>query len=134
MGVQVLLISTDSKFVHKNWHDFELCNIDCMKDCVPFPMLTDPGGVLGDVYGAYVPAAGVDIRATVVIDPDGVVNWLSVNVPPLGRNADEIIRGIQALQEHAKTGKVVPASWTPGKETLDPSYENSGKIWRTLKK
>lgn len=134
MDVQVFLISTDSKFVHKNWYDCELCHIDCMKGGVPFPMLTDPGGILGDPYGAYVAPAGVDIRGTVLIDPEGIVNWLSVNVPPLGRNAGEIVRGIQALQEHEKTGKVIPASWTPGQETLDPSYENSGKVWKTLKK
>ena len=105
-----------------------------MKDGVPYPMLSDPRGTLGDPYGAYVSSVGVDIRGTVLINPEGVIQLVSVNVPPLGRNPDEIVRCVQALQEHAKTGKVMPASWRPGGQTLDPSFENAGKVWKALKK
>ncbi len=134
MGVQVFVISTDSKFVHKNWEEVELVHIPSMKDGVPYPMLADPRGVVGEPYGVYNEAGGVDFRGTVIINPEGVVQLISVNVPPLGRNPDEIIRCIQALQEHAKTGKVMPANWRPGAQTLDPSFENAGKVWKAIQK
>lgn len=128
LGVQVFVISTDSKFVHKNWDESELCQM--IEGGMPFPMLADQTGALGSVYGVYNETVGVNIRGTVVIDPEGVVQLLSINTPPLGRNPDEIVRCIQALQEHAKTGQVMPASWRPGEATLAPTYENAGKVWK----
>ena len=132
MGVQVFVISTDSKFVHKNWDESELCHM--IEGGMPFPMLADQTGALGRAYGVYNENVGVNIRGTALIDPDGVLQLLSINTPPLGRNPGEIVRCIQALQEHAKTGEVMPASWEPGAETLDPSYENAGKVWKVSKK
>lgn len=130
----MFLVSTDSVFVHKNWDEVELCNIESMRSEVPYPMLTDVGGRIGDMYGVYDAVGGVDIRGTVLISPEGIVQLNYINIPPLGRNPDEIVRCVQALQETVKTGKVAPSKWTPGKNMLDPSYENSGKVWKTLQK
>jgi len=68
LGVEVLAISTDSRFSHKIWQETELSKM--VEGGVPFPMLSDAGGRVGDVYGVYDEAAGVDIRGRFLIDPD----------------------------------------------------------------
>ena len=132
IGLQVFAISTDSKFVHKQWDEMELCKM--IDGGFPFPILADQNGAIGKAYGVYEENVGVNIRGTVLINPDGVIQLLSINVPPLGRSAAEILRCAQALQEHATTGIVVPADWTPGSPTLSPTPENIGNIWKNYKK
>ena len=99
----------------------------------PFVMLSDQTGAIGKAYRCY-DESGVDIRGTVIISPEGVVQLLSVNVPPLGREPKEILRGVTALKESAASGKVAPAGWVPGKELLETTPENSGNVWKTYKK
>ena len=128
----MFVISPDSKFVHKQWNESELCKM--IDGGFPFVMLSDPMGNIARSYGVYDDEDGIYLRGTVIIDPDGVVNLLSVNVHPLGRNAEEIVRDFQALKENAATGKVAPAGWKPGDKMLETTEENSGNIWKTYKK
>lgn len=100
----------------------------------PFAMLADQTGAIGRAYRTYDEEGGVNIRGTVIINPEGVVQLLSVNVPPLGREPKEILRAVTALKESAESGKVAPAGWTPGKEMLETTPENSGNVWKTYKK
>ena len=87
-----------------------------VKGGIPFPMLSDPGGKIGQVYGVYDDGAGVDVRGRFIIDPDGVIQAMEVLTPPVGRNPNELIRQIQAYQHNRTTGEVTPSGWQPGQQ------------------
>jgi alkyl hydroperoxide reductase subunit AhpC len=96
---------------------------------VPWPMLSDSGGRIGQIYGIYDEQAGVDIRGRFLIDPDGVIQAMEVMTPPVGRNILELIRQVQAFQHVRATGEVTPAGWHPGDPTLKPGPALVGKVW-----
>lgn len=100
---------------------------------VPFAMLSDSGGKIGEAYGVYDEAAGVDIRGRFLIDPDGIIQAMEVMAPPVGRSVSELIRQVQAFQHVRATGEVTPAGWRPGKQTLKPTPELAGKVWKEWK-
>jgi len=126
--VAVLSVSVDSRFVHKMWEEHELTKmLDGAK--IPFPMLNDPGGALGRVYGVYDEAAGVDIRGRFIIDPEGIIQAAEIMTPTVGRNFEETVRQLKAFQHVAKTGEVTPAAWQPGDKTLTPGPALVGKVW-----
>ncbi len=131
MDVEVLSISTDSRFVHKIWQEQELSRM--IEGGVPFPMLSDPGGKIGKVYGVYDEAAGVDIRGRFIIDPDFVIRAMEVLTPEVGRNPEELIRQIRAYQHVRNTGEVTPSGWQPGQVTLKPGPQLVGKVWEVWK-
>jgi len=131
LGVEVLAISTDSRFSHKIWQETELSKM--VEGGVPFPMLSDAGGRVGDVYGVYDEAAGVDIRGRFLIDPDFNIRAMEVITPEVGRNVVELIRQIKAFQHVTATGEVTPAGWQPGKPTLKPGPDLAGKVWTVWK-
>lgn len=122
-------MSVDSVFVHKMWNDNELSKM--VKGGIPFPMLSDPGGKIGTIYGVYDDVAGVENRGRFIIDPDGVVQAYEVLTPPVGRNVSETLRQIQAYQLVRKTkgAEVTPSGWRPGKLTLKPGPDLVGKVW-----
>jgi peroxiredoxin (alkyl hydroperoxide reductase subunit C) len=131
-GIQLFVISTDSKFSHKEWTESELA--PAVGGSYPFPMLADSLGKIGKPYGIFDENGGVDLRGVVIIDKKGIVQSISVNAAPLGRNPKEILRVALALKEHDDNGgKVIPACWVPGDEVIDPTYENSGKMWDNYK-
>jgi alkyl hydroperoxide reductase subunit AhpC len=131
MGVEVLAMSVDSRFSHKIWQEEELSKM--VSGGVPFPLLSDPGGQIGRVYGIYDEEGAVDIRGRFIIDPDGVIQAMEVVSPPVGRNVAEMIRQVQAFQHVRKTGEVTPSGWQPGKATLKPSPDLAGKVWKVWK-
>ncbi len=124
-------MSVDSRFTHKIWQETELSKM--IPGGVPFPMLTDPGGSIGTVYGVYDDASGVNIRGRFLIDPDFVIQAMEVMTPPVGRNIDEFIRQVRAYQHVRATGEVTPAGWTPGKPTLRPGPDLVGHVWEHWK-
>lgn len=130
LGVEVLSVSVDSVFVHKMWNDNELSKM-INKD-VPFPMLSDPDGRIGKLYGIFDEDAGVDTRGRFIIDPDGNVQGFEVLTPPVGRNVNETIRQVKAFQHVRKTneGEVTPSGWKPGKTTLKPGPDLVGNVWK----
>ena len=131
LGVEVLSVSTDSRFVHKIWQEEELSKM--LEGGVPFPMLSDGGGRIGTVYGVYDEEAGVDIRGRFIIDPDGIIRAMEVLTPEVGRNPDELIRQIKAFQLVRETGQVTPSGWLPGEPTLTPGPALVGKVWQEWK-
>lgn len=131
LGVQVLSMSTDSRFTHKIWQEAELSNM--VPGGFPYPMLSDQGGRIGSVYGVYSEEEGVDIRGRFIIDPDGVIQAAEIMTPPVGRNVTELIRQVKAFQHVRKTGEVTPAGWQPGKPTLKPGPALAGKVWKEWK-
>jgi len=131
LGVEVLSVSVDSRFIHKIWNEAELSKM--VEGGIPYPMLSDQGGRIGAVYGVYDEAAGVDIRGRFIIDPDGVIQAREVLTPPVGRNPNELIRQVQAFQHVRETGEATPSGWTPGETTLKPGPDLVGKVWEVWK-
>ena len=130
LGVQVLAMSTDSRFVHKIWQHEELTKM--VEGGVPFPMLSDPGGRIGQVYGVYDEAGGVDVRGRFLIDPDGVIQAMEVLTPPVGRNVAELLRQVKAFQlvRETKGAEATPSGWQPGRTTLKVGPDLVGKVWK----
>jgi len=126
-------MSVDSVFVHKMWNDNEISKM--VKGGVPFPMLSDSGGKVGNVFGVYDEDAGVETRGRFIIDPDGVIQAYEVLTPAMGRNVAETLRQVQALQliRNGKGTEATPAGWKPGKITLKPGPELVGKVWEVWK-
>ncbi len=106
---QILGGSTDSEFVHHAWrtHHADL------KD-LPFPMLADIKRDLCDQLGILDSAAGVAQRATFIVDPEGVIRFVYVTDLSVGRNPQEVLRVLDALQ----TDELCPCNWQKGQETL----------------
>ena len=106
---QVLGASTDSEFVHLAWrqHKSELNDL-------PFPMLSDIKRELSEALGILDPEAGVAQRATFIIDPDGIIRFTMVTDLNVGRNPQEVLRVLDALQ----TDELCPCNWQQGQETL----------------
>jgi alkyl hydroperoxide reductase subunit AhpC len=130
IGVQVLAMSTDSRFSHKIWQEEELSKM--VEGGVPFPLLSDQTGEIGKMYGVYDEAAGVDIRGRFIIDPDGVVVAMEVLTPPVGRNVAELFRQVQAFQlvRETKGAEATPSGWQPGRPTLKVGPDLVGKVWK----
>ncbi|HTX33443.1 MAG TPA: peroxiredoxin [Bryobacteraceae bacterium] len=109
---QVLGGSTDSEFVHLAWRQ----NHPDLKD-VPFPMLADVKRELCQHLGILDPAEGVAQRATFVVDPHNLIRFVSVNDLSVGRNPQEVLRVLDALQ----TDELCPCDWHRGEATLHPA-------------
>lgn len=131
LDTEVLSVSVDSVFVHKMWNDHELSKM-ITEDNIPFPMLSDQGGVVGSMYGVYDKDAGVEMRGRFIIDPDGILQGYEVLTPPVGRNVSETKRQLQAFQlvRESKGTKATPSGWQPGKKTLSPGPELVGNVWK----
>lgn len=92
-------------------------------------MLADPTGALSRAFGVMIEEAGMAYRGTFVIDPSGLVKLAEIQDNSIGRNADELMRKVQAAQFVAShDGEVCPAKWKAGADTLKPSIDLVGKI------
>lgn len=133
LGVEVLSMSVDSIYTHKIWQEEELSKM--VEGGFPFPMLSDAGGKVGQVYGVYDEDAGVENRGRFIIDPDGVIQAIEILTPSVGRNDAELFRQVQAFQlVRASKGKeATPAAWQPGEPTLKPGPDLVGKVWQVWK-
>ena len=106
---QVLGASVDNEFVHLAWRQ----NHKDLND-LPFPMLADLKRELSSELGILDKEEGVALRATFIIDPEGIIRWVSVNDLNVGRNTDEVLRTLDALQ----TDELCPCNWQNGQDTL----------------
>lgn len=124
LGVEVYAVSTDTHFTHKAWHDTS----ETIKR-LEFPMLADPPGHLSRAFGVLDEASGLAGRGTFVADPSGAIKIVEWHDDGIGRNAEELVRKIQAAQFVAThDGEVCPAKWKPGQKTLKPTLDLVGKI------
>ncbi len=108
-GAQVLGMSTDSHFVHLAWRN----NHADLKH-LPFPMLADIKRELCTELGVLHKDAGVALRVTYIVDPEGVIRWASANDLSVGRSVPEVLRVLDALQ----TDELCPCNWEKGEKTL----------------
>lgn len=123
-GTEIYSVSTDTHFVHKAWHDTS-ATIQKIK----YPMLADPTGVLSRGFDVMIEENGLAERGTFVVNPEGEIVFYEVVAGNVGRNAEELLRKLKALQfVAANPSEVCPAKWKEGGETLKPSIDLVGKI------
>ena len=92
-------------------------------------MGADPSHTVCKEFGTHIDHEGVSLRATFIIDPNGIVKSMELHDNSIGRNAGEILRKLQAAKFVAEhPGNVCPASWKPGGKTLKPGLDLVGKI------
>ena len=118
-NVEVVGVSIDSQFTHYAWR--EMATEKGGIGQVRFPIVADVKHEITQAYGIEHPEAGVALRASFLIDKKGVVQHQVVNNLPLGRNVDEMIRMVDALQFHEDHGEVCPAGWTKEKQGMKAS-------------
>ena len=118
--VEVVCVSIDSQFSHFSWR-----NTPVVKGgigSIGYPMVADVKHEITQAYGIEHPA-GIALRASFLIDKDGVVRHQVVNDLPLGRNVDEMLRIVDALQFHEQHGEVCPAGWQKGEDGMKPTAD-----------
>jgi peroxiredoxin (alkyl hydroperoxide reductase subunit C) len=116
MNVKVVAVSVDSQFTHNAWRNTS--PKDGGLGPVKFPMVADMTKQIARDYDVLIEQDGVALRGTFLIDRDGIVRHQLVNDLPLGRNADEALRMVDALQFHEENGEVCPAGWNKGDEGM----------------
>ncbi len=119
--VEVVCVSIDSQFSHFSWRNtpVEKGGIGPIR----FPMVADVKHEIVQAYGIEFADAGVALRASFLIDKEGVVRHQVVNDLPLGRNVDEMLRVVDALQFHEQHGEVCPAGWHKGEDGMKPTAD-----------
>jgi peroxiredoxin (alkyl hydroperoxide reductase subunit C) len=110
-GVEVIGVSIDSQFTHNAWRNTAVNDGGLGK--IDFPLVADVNHAIGEAYGIMHPA-GVALRASFLIDEDFTVRHQVVNDLPLGRDVDEMLRTVDALDFHTTHGEVCPAGWQKG--------------------
>jgi peroxiredoxin 2/4 len=107
LGTAVFAASVDSKYSHLAWCEHELGKLG-------FPLLSDITRDVARTYGVLLADEGHTLRGTFIIDPQGLLRYMVVHDNNVGRNTEETLRVLQALQ----TGELCPVDWRPGEETL----------------
>jgi peroxiredoxin (alkyl hydroperoxide reductase subunit C) len=124
LGVEVYSVSTDTHFTHKAWADAS----DTIKK-ITYPMIGDPTGAITRNFDVMIEEAGLALRGTFVVNPEGQIKVAEIHDLGIGRDASELLRKVKAAQYVAShPGEVCPAKWTEGAETLKPSLDLVGKI------
>ncbi len=120
-GVQVIGCSIDSQFTHAAWRNTPI--EDGGIGAVTYPLVADVKHEICKAYDVEFEAAGVAFRGSFLIDKSGVVRHQVVNDLPLGRNVDEMLRMVDALQFTEQYGEVCPAGWNKGDKGMAPNAQ-----------
>ncbi len=115
-GVQVIGCSIDSQFTHAAWRNTAID--DGGIGAVKYPLVADVKHEISRAYDVEFEPAGVALRGSFLIDKSGVVRHQVVNDLPLGRNIDEMLRMVDAVQFHEEHGEVCPAGWNKGDQGM----------------
>ncbi|KAG5482746.1 hypothetical protein CUR178_06785 [Leishmania enriettii] len=118
LNCEVIACSTDSEYAHLQWtsQDRKKGGLGPME----IPMLADKTKFICRSYGVLEESKGVAYRGVFIIDPNGILRQITINDMPVGRNVDEVVRLLEALQFVEKHGEVCPANWTKGSPTMKP--------------
>ena len=117
---ELLGISVDSVWTHLAWKNTPVDQGGI--GAVQFPLISDLSKSISNDYGVLL-EDGVSLRGLFLVDKEGVVRHQLINDLPLGRNVDEALRVIDALQFHETHGEVCPANWRPGDDAMKPTPE-----------
>lgn len=124
LDCEIYSVSEDSHFVHKAWADAS----DTIRK-IEYPMLGDPAGKLARFFGVLSEEEGQAFRGTFVVNPEGRIKAYEIHDMGIGRNAEELLRKLEAakfVEEHGD--QVCPAKWKPGEATLTPSLDLVGML------
>ena len=123
-GAEVYIITTDTQFSHKVWHETSPA-----VGKAQFPLVGDPTHQLTRAFGVHIDAEGLALRGTFVINPDGIIKTVEIHSNEIARDVSETLRKLKAAQyTAANPGQVCPAKWKEGEKTLTPSLDLVGKI------
>jgi peroxiredoxin (alkyl hydroperoxide reductase subunit C) len=124
VGCEIYSVSCDTHFIHKAWHD-----VSQTIRKIQFPMLADPTGKLARDFAVMIEEDGTAERGSFIINPEAKIVAYEVIAGNVGRNAEELLRRVQASQFVAEhKDEVCPAKWVPGAKTFKPSLELVGRI------
>ena len=124
MGAEVYIVTTDTHFSHKVWHETSPA-----VGKAKFPLVGDPTHTMTNGFGVHIDAEGLALRGTFVINPEGIVKTAEVHSNEIARDVSETLRKLKAAQyTAANPGQVCPAKWKEGAATLTPSLDLVGKI------
>lgn len=128
MGVELIAVSTDTKYSHLAW-----CKTEQLLGSVNFLLASDPTGGLSSLFGVYDAKAGTALRGTFIISPEGVLVGAEVNYYNVGRNAAELTRKMRAYTYlHTHPHQACPAAWDEGAPVLTPSEQLVGRVYEYL--
>ena len=123
-GAEVYIVTTDTHFSHKVWHETSPA-----VGKAQFPLVGDPTHQLTRAFDVHIDEEGLALRGTFVVNPEGVIKVAEIHDLGIGRDASELLRKVKAAQYVAShPGEVCPAKWQEGAETLKPSLDLVGKI------
>ena len=128
LGCDIYGVSTDTKFAHLAWR-----NSEKLLQNVRYGLAADPTGVISKMFGVYDGGSGLALRGTFIISPEGRLVSSEINFYNVGRDADELLRKVEAntyLVKHPE--QACPAKWKPGSKTLTPSKDMVGKVYEAL--
>ena len=124
LETEVYIVTTDSHFAHKVWHETSPA-----VGKAKFPLIGDPTHVLTNMFGVHIPEDGMALRGTFVINPEGMIKTAEVHSNEIARDVKETLRKLKAAQyTAAHPGEVCPAKWNDGAATITPSLDLVGKI------
>jgi len=128
LGAEVISVSTDTTYAHLVWR-----NSEKLLAKVEYLMGADKTGAVSRLFGVYDEAAGLALRGTFIINPDGKLASSEINFYNVGRNADELVRKLEAnVYLLAHPDEACPAKWKQGSKTLHPSEKIVGKVYEAL--
>jgi peroxiredoxin (alkyl hydroperoxide reductase subunit C) len=123
-NTEVYIVTTDTHFSHKVWHETSPA-----VGKAQFPLVGDPTHALTNAFGVHIPEEGLALRGTFIINPEGVIKTAEVHSNEIARDISETLRKLKAAQyTAANPGQVCPAKWKEGAETIAPSLDLVGKI------
>jgi peroxiredoxin (alkyl hydroperoxide reductase subunit C) len=129
LGVEVISVSTDTKFTHLGWMQAEML----LKN-IKYQMGSDPTGKVSRMFGVYDEQSGLALRGTFIVSPDGILTGSEINYYNVGRNADELLRKMKAnVYLSAHPNEACPAKWEEGDKTLKPGAKLVGKVYQAMK-
>jgi peroxiredoxin 2/4 len=116
---EVIGVSVDSQFTHKAWADTERAEGGIKG--VNYPLLSDINKTIARDYGVLLEDAGIALRGLFMINKEGVLKHATINHLDLGRNIDEVLRLLDAVDHTEKYGEVCPANWKSGEKAMKPT-------------
>ncbi|RQO57374.1 peroxiredoxin [Paucibacter sp. KBW04] len=123
-GAEVYIVTTDTHFAHKVWHETSPA-----VGKAKFPLIGDPTHQLTRAFGVHIDEEGLALRGTFIINPQGQIKTVEVHDNAIARDVKETLRKLKAAQYVANNpGQVCPAKWKEGEKTITPSLDLVGKI------
>ena len=124
LGAEVYIVTTDTHFSHKVWHETSPA-----VGKAQFPLVGDPTHQLTRAFGVHIDEEGLALRGTFIVNPDGVVKTAEIHDNAIARDVSETLRKLKAAKYVAEhPNEVCPAKWNDGAKTLKPSLDLVGKI------